>query len=98
MNLADHIEANKLSRADICAATGISRAMLSLIESGKRRIGVDKAESFAAALGLPVHKVRPDLALMFAPSGETQPGEELPSNTNSESSHAHTHKTTPDAA
>lgn len=66
MDLAKHIEASGLSRADICAAVGISRGMLSLIESGQRRIGVEKAAALAAALKVPVALVRPDLADMFS--------------------------------
>ncbi|KJZ31649.1 hypothetical protein TW83_07755 [Paracoccus sp. S4493] len=65
MEIREHITARGLSRAQICAAAGISRGMLSLIESGHRRIGVEKAEAFAAALGLPIASVRPDLAQMF---------------------------------
>lgn len=94
MNLAEHINATGLSRADICAASGISRGMLSLIESGKRRIGVDKASAFAAALGIPVHQVRPDLAEMFGTASRTV--SETP---NPESHHDITpEQTTPDAA
>ena len=66
MNITKHIEACGLNRAEICARSGISRSMLSLIERGQRRIGVEKAAVFAAALGVPVQAVRPDLAEMFA--------------------------------
>ena len=62
MNITKHIEASGRSRADICAAVGISRGMLSLIESGHRRIGVEKALVFADTIGVPLSIVRPDLA------------------------------------
>ena len=65
MDLTEHIKARGLSRAKICADAGISRSMLSLIERGHRRIGTDSAAAFAAALGLTVDAVRPDLAGLF---------------------------------
>ncbi|WP_084621061.1 helix-turn-helix domain-containing protein [Paracoccus aminophilus] len=73
MNLTDHISRSGLKRAQICTATGISRGMLSQIERGKRRIGAEKAALFAAALGLSVRVVRPDLANLFT---STQPPED----------------------
>ncbi len=71
MDLTEHIKSKGLSRAKICADAGISRGMLSLIERGHRRIGADRAAAFAAALGLTVDAVRPDLAGLFAPPSPT---------------------------
>ena len=71
MNITDHIEKNGLKRANICADAGISRSMLSQIEKGRRRIGVDRAVAFAAALRIPVHDVRPDLTEMFVGDAPT---------------------------
>ena len=71
MNLTDHISTQKLSRADVCEKAGISRAYLSLIERGQRRIGPEKVCALAAALGVSVADLRPDLAGLFEgrPSG-----------------------------
>ncbi|MBD9528405.1 helix-turn-helix transcriptional regulator [Paracoccus sp. PAR01] len=66
MNITEHIVNNGLSRSQICAKAKISRTMLSLIESGKRQIGPDRAQDFADALGVPVESVRPDLAKLFS--------------------------------
>lgn len=71
MNLTEHIKASGLTRAQICQSAGISRGMLSLIERGKRRIGADRAAAFAAALGVSVDVVRPDLAEIFHPISPT---------------------------
>ncbi|MEI4470946.1 helix-turn-helix domain-containing protein [Frigidibacter sp. MR17.24] len=65
MNLAKHISDHDLSRAEICAAVGISRSMLSLIEGGKRRIAADKLSVFSRVLGVNPEELRPDLAAMF---------------------------------
>lgn len=65
MRITEHITQNGLSRADICAKARISRGMLSLIESGKRQIGPERARDLADALGVPVEAVRPDLAKVF---------------------------------
>lgn len=73
MNITEHIAAKGISRADICAKAQISRGMLSLIESGQRRIGIEKLTAFADALGLPVASIRPDLAEVFS-TAETQEG------------------------
>ena len=66
MNITHHIEANGLSRADICKAAGITKGFLSLIESGDRRVGVGKLSALAAALGVAPGDLRPDLAGIFA--------------------------------
>lgn len=66
MRITEHITTNGMSRADICAKAKISRGMLSLIESGKRQIGPERARDFAEALGVPVEVVRPDLAEVFS--------------------------------
>ena len=65
MNITEHIEANGLSRAQICKTAGISKGFLSLIESGERRIGVKKVQDLADALGVSAGDLRPDLAFLF---------------------------------
>lgn len=68
MEITDHIAASGRSRAEICREIGISPGMLSLIESGQRRIGIARAAAFAAAIGVQVRDVRPDLASAFGDS------------------------------
>jgi transcriptional regulator with XRE-family HTH domain len=65
MNITEHINARSLSRAEICASAGISRAYLSLIEKGERRAGPDTVGRLADALGVSVCDLRPDLAGIF---------------------------------
>ncbi|WP_294930475.1 helix-turn-helix transcriptional regulator [uncultured Paracoccus sp.] len=68
MDITDHITASGRTRSEICQEVGISLAMLSLIESGKRRIGIAKAAALSAALGVQIRDVRPDLSEMFGES------------------------------
>jgi transcriptional regulator with XRE-family HTH domain len=68
MDLTAYINASGISRADLCAKAGISRAHLSLIEAGERKIGPQKVRGLADALGLSIRDLRPDLANLF---GET---------------------------
>ncbi|WP_343502113.1 MULTISPECIES: helix-turn-helix domain-containing protein [Roseobacteraceae] len=68
MNITEHISTRGLSRADVCAKAGISRAYLSLIERGLRSIGPAKVHDLADALGVSVKDLRPDLAKVFAGS------------------------------
>ncbi|MFG6566700.1 helix-turn-helix domain-containing protein [Sulfitobacter sp. 1A13679] len=65
MDITEHINSNGLSRADVCKAAGISRAHLSLIEAGQRKIGVSKVRALAEALGVSVGDLRPDLTDVF---------------------------------
>ncbi|MBT8152737.1 helix-turn-helix transcriptional regulator [Epibacterium ulvae] len=62
MNISSHIKTHNLSRETICEQAGISRAMLSLVESGKRQIGPNKVNDLAAALGIDPSELRPDWA------------------------------------
>jgi len=65
MNITEHIKLNELSREKICVVAGISRAYLSLIEGGKRKVGPAKVGRLAKALGVTVRHLRPDLADLF---------------------------------
>lgn len=65
MSITDHIEASGLSRGQICERAGVSRSMLSLMESGKRQIRADRAKALAEVLGVAVADIRPDLAKVF---------------------------------
>lgn len=65
--ITEHIEACPLSRAEICARAGISRAMLSLIENGKRKISADRTRALAEVIGVSPETLRPDLAAIFTP-------------------------------
>jgi transcriptional regulator with XRE-family HTH domain len=65
MSISEHITASGLSRAKICELTGMSAAMLSMIEKGDRRPGPRSAMALAAALGIKLEILRPDLAAMF---------------------------------
>ncbi|WP_158966221.1 helix-turn-helix domain-containing protein [Chachezhania sediminis] len=73
MDISAHIKDQGLSRAEICEVAGISRAYLSLIEKGERRVGTGKAGALAAALGVPVQSLRPDLAEMFSSPASSNP-------------------------
>ncbi len=68
MDITEHINSRGLSRADVCARAGISRAYLSLIEKGLRSIGPAKVHDLADALGVSVQDLRPDLAKVFSGS------------------------------
>ncbi|MBB95621.1 MAG: transcriptional regulator [Rhodobacteraceae bacterium] len=66
MDISEHINSNGLSRAEVCAKARISRAYLSLIESGQRQIGPNSVKALADALGVSIRDLRPDLADVFA--------------------------------
>lgn len=68
MDITEHINSQGLSRVEICKRAKISRAYLSLIEKGKRRVGPEKVTSLAVALGVTVQELRPDLADVFSNS------------------------------
>jgi len=61
MDITTHIKEQGLSRAGICERAGISRAFLSLIEKGHRRVGIAKVGALAEALGVEALDLRPDL-------------------------------------
>lgn len=65
MNITDHIEASGRTRGQICELAGISRAMLSMIENGDRKISPSRAQALAEALGITAADLRPDLAALF---------------------------------
>lgn len=66
MDIAAHISNNSLDRSEICRKAGISRSYLSMIESGERNAGPNKVVKLAAALGVTVRELRPDLANLFS--------------------------------
>ena len=66
------IKASGKTREQICAEAQISRGMLSLIERGERRIGVQSVAKLAAALGVDPADLRPDLAALFNRKGAAQ--------------------------
>lgn len=66
VSVTDHIVSNGLSRDQICREAGISRTLLSMIESGGRRPGQNTVARLAKALGVTVRDLRPDLADLFA--------------------------------
>lgn len=70
MDITAIIKERGLTRAQVCIMAGISRPMLSMIERGRRRAGLDTARSLADALGTDVIKIRPDLADVVAPPKE----------------------------
>lgn len=70
MNITEHIEARGLSRGEICQTAGISRAYLSLIERGARRVGPEKVQALANAIGVSIADLRPDLAKLFDGEGD----------------------------
>lgn len=70
MDIRAHIEERGLSRQVICHEAGISASYLSMIEGGDRRIGASKAARLAAALGVSVADLRPDLAELFGKAAE----------------------------
>jgi transcriptional regulator with XRE-family HTH domain len=51
---------------------GVTRAMISLIESGKRRMSVDLMISAAIRTGIPPAQLRPDLASTLRRLRETE--------------------------
>lgn len=65
MDITQHIKETGLSRAEVCRSAGISRAYLSLIEKGHRKIGPEKVTDLANALGVSIRDLRPDLADVF---------------------------------
>jgi len=65
MDITEHIRTRGLKRGAICKAAGISRAYLSLIERGQRRVGPEKVRALAGAMGLSIADLRPDLAEIF---------------------------------
>ncbi|PTW45674.1 helix-turn-helix domain-containing protein [Rhodovulum kholense] len=68
MNITALIEKSGLSRKQVCERSGVSRSMLSLIESGKRQVSPERAQKLAAVLGVTVEELRPDLAALFCGS------------------------------
>ena len=62
MNITDHIIASGLTRDEICRRAGVSRSMLSQIETGGRRAGLKTAASLARVLGISRLEIRPDIA------------------------------------
>lgn len=66
MSITKIINATGKSRRQICAEAGLSSAMLSLIESGERKIGVGKLAALADALNVSPALLRPDLHALFA--------------------------------
>jgi len=65
MTIRDIVIASGKTREQICEQAGISRTYLSLIENGRRQIGVSKARGLADALGVTPMDLRPDLAAIF---------------------------------
>ena len=53
------------TRLEICTAVGISRAHLSMIEAGKRQVGIETIAPLAKVLGVRPSELRPDLAAIF---------------------------------
>jgi transcriptional regulator with XRE-family HTH domain len=64
-SINDHIEASGLSRQEICRRAKLSPSMLSMIASGERRVGPERVEALAVALGVEPAALRPDLARLF---------------------------------
>lgn len=65
MDIAETIKASGKTRAEICAEAGISQPTLSMVESGKRKIGPAHCTLLARALGVSPADLRPDLAAIF---------------------------------
>jgi transcriptional regulator with XRE-family HTH domain len=51
-----------MTQSALAGRLGVTRAYISLVEAGKRRISVDLMVSAAVRLGIPPSKLRPDLA------------------------------------
>jgi transcriptional regulator with XRE-family HTH domain len=51
-----------ITQTELANRLGVTRAMVSLIESGKRRMSVDLMISAAIRTGIPLAQLRPDLA------------------------------------
>jgi len=62
MNIKSLIEKSDLTRIQICEQVGMSPSYLSLIESGKRKVGQAHAQALAECLGVTVMQLRPDWA------------------------------------
>lgn len=65
MDMKQLVKRSGKTRRNICEEAGISRALLSLLESGQRQIGLQKLESLSIALGAKPFELRPDLAAIF---------------------------------
>jgi hypothetical protein len=61
----DWIDRSGLSRPEICERAGISHSMLSMIETGARRPGVETVMVLAREFGADPATLRPDLARIF---------------------------------
>ena len=66
MDIRKKVENCGKTRAEICKEAGISAAYLSMIESGKRMVGIDKITPLADAIDADPCDLRPDIANIFS--------------------------------
>jgi transcriptional regulator with XRE-family HTH domain len=55
-----------LSLGDLAARTGITKASLSRIETGKQALTLPTGRKISVALGIPLDRLMPEVAAMFA--------------------------------
>jgi transcriptional regulator with XRE-family HTH domain len=63
--LADWLTKNEMTGAELARRLDASRSAIHRIVTGKRTPGPKMAQKLAAVTGIPMKKLRPDLAEMF---------------------------------